>query len=131
LFDRLVGSGYDGKFKMTTNQPCYEATLALWDWSDTGWCAYNVAAIDYNRDRLDDAAFWTDRCATAWAKQGSKHEQATVTRLRGLIEKDRQNYSITQKELSRPRRSFNHQDTKAQRLNFVSSCLSGLILVAA
>jgi hypothetical protein len=67
------------------NARAYEAARAMQDWGNAGWRAYRVAWIHYYRTRTDDAALWADRCAGAWARGGSKDEQATATRMRGRI----------------------------------------------
>jgi len=76
-----------------------EATLTLKDWSNAGWRAFDVAWIYYCRDRLDNVTLWTDHCAAAWSRGGSKYEQAIVMRLRGLIAQQRQNYDEAKKHL--------------------------------
>jgi len=70
----------------------YEAARALKDWSNAGWCAHDVALIYHQRACLDDATQWTDRCTEAWSRGASKYEQATATRMRGLIASHRENY---------------------------------------
>lgn len=70
----------------------YEAARAMQDWSKAGWRAYDVAWIHYNRASTDDATLWADRCAEAWARGGSKYEQATATRIRGLVARQRKDY---------------------------------------
>ncbi|TEU13362.1 MAG: tetratricopeptide repeat protein [Anaerolineales bacterium] len=70
----------------------YEAARALQDWSKAGWRAYQAAWIHCHRARTDDAALWADRCAEAWARGGSKREQATATRTRGLVARQREDY---------------------------------------
>jgi len=75
----------------------YEIACILKNWSAAGWRAYDVARTYYNRDRLDDATLWTDHCAAAWSRGGSKHEQATVTLRRGLIARERQDYDEAEK----------------------------------
>jgi tetratricopeptide (TPR) repeat protein len=71
----------------------YEAARALQDWSGAGWRAYDVAWIHYNCVRTDDAALWADRCAEAWARGGSKREQAFATRMRGVVAEQRKDYA--------------------------------------
>ncbi|HEV7889233.1 MAG TPA: tetratricopeptide repeat protein [Pyrinomonadaceae bacterium] len=77
----------------------HEAMCVLPDWSEAGWRAHEVAWIYYKRSRLDEAGYWADRCTEAWAHGGSKHEQATGTRLRGLVAQQREDYDTAERLL--------------------------------
>jgi hypothetical protein len=70
----------------------YKVASSLSDWMSAGWRAYQVAWIHWHRARTDDAALWADRCAEALARGGSKREQATATRMRGLVARQRKDY---------------------------------------
>jgi hypothetical protein len=70
----------------------YQAARVLQDWSKAGWRAFDVAWIHWHRARTDDAARWADRCAEAWARGGSKREQAFATWMRGLVAQQRKDY---------------------------------------
>jgi tetratricopeptide (TPR) repeat protein len=91
------GGRWDEHIQLSTW--AHEAACIAKDWSKAGWRTYEVAWIYYNRDRLDDAALWTDHCAAAWSRGGSKHKQATVMWLQGLIARERQNYDEAEKHL--------------------------------
>jgi hypothetical protein len=77
----------------------YEAVRAMEDWSKAGWRAYDVAWIQYHRARTDGAARWADHCAEAWARGGSKREQATATQMRGLVAWQRKDYDEAERLL--------------------------------
>jgi tetratricopeptide (TPR) repeat protein len=81
------------------NARAYEAIRALDDWSAAGWRAHQVAWIHLHRASTDEAARWSDRCAEAWARGGSKHEQATVTRMRGLVAQQQNDYDDAERLL--------------------------------
>jgi len=70
----------------------YEVASCLNDWKSAGWRAHQVAWIHWNRDRTDDTAQWADRCTEAWARGGSKREQATATYMRGQVAQQRKDY---------------------------------------
>jgi tetratricopeptide (TPR) repeat protein len=84
------GGRWDERVQLSAR--AYEAARAMEDWSKAGWHAYGVAVIHWHRTRTDGAASWADRCAEAWARGGSKREQATATRMRGLVAEQRENY---------------------------------------
>jgi TatA/E family protein of Tat protein translocase len=84
------GGRWDERVQLSAR--AYEAACAMQDWSSAGWGAYYVARIHFNRARTDDAALWADRCAEAWARGGSKSEQATATDMRGLVAWQRKDY---------------------------------------
>lgn len=71
----------------------YAAAVARADWAKAGWRAYDVAWIHYNRAVTDPADAWAGRCAEAWARGGSRREQAIGTRLRGVVAQQRQDYT--------------------------------------
>ena len=85
--------------RMQLGMWAYEAACALRDWSNAGWRAFDVMWIHYNRDRVDDAALWTDRCATGWSQSKNKREQAIAIKMRGLIAQKRQNYDEAERHL--------------------------------
>jgi tetratricopeptide (TPR) repeat protein len=84
------GGHWDEQVQLSAR--AYEAARALQDWNNAGWRAYDVAWIHWHRARTDNAALWADRCAEAWARGGSKREQATATRTRGLVSLQRKDY---------------------------------------
>jgi tetratricopeptide (TPR) repeat protein len=84
------GGHWDERVQL--NARAYEAACVMEDWSNAGWRAYNVAWIHWHRARTDDAARWADRCAEAWARGGSKSEQAEATRICGLVAWQRKDY---------------------------------------
>jgi len=78
--------------RVQLNARAYEAARALQDWSKAGWRAYDVALTHWYRARTDDAALWADLCAEAWARGGSKREQAEAMHTRGLVAQQFKNY---------------------------------------
>jgi hypothetical protein len=81
------------------NARAYEAARARQDWSNAGRRAIWVAWMHWHRARTDDAALWADRCAEAWARGGSKSEQATATWMRGLVARQREDYDQAERLL--------------------------------
>jgi tetratricopeptide (TPR) repeat protein len=83
------------------NARAYEAACALQNWSKAGWSAFDVAWIysNYVRNIPESASVWVDRCAEVWARGGSKHEQATAIRMRGLVARQRKNYDEAERLL--------------------------------
>lgn len=63
----------------------YDAAVALGNWRDAGWCAYDVAWIYYYRRETDAAATWAGRTAEAMQRGGGRRDQAVALRLRGLV----------------------------------------------
>jgi tetratricopeptide (TPR) repeat protein len=92
LWQFLQFGGRWDEWVVQLSAQAYEAARAMEDWSKAGWHACRVAWIHYYRARTDDAALWTDRCAEAWARGGSKSEQAIATRMRGLVAQQRKDY---------------------------------------
>jgi hypothetical protein len=74
------------------SERAYALMLALEDWRQAGWRAYDVAFTHYNRAATDEAARWAERCNAAWERSGSKREQATGFRMRGLVARQRKDY---------------------------------------
>ena len=70
----------------------YGTTRATRDWSNAGKHAYHVFWACFECAHTNDAARWADQCAEAWAHGGSKFDQATATRMRGLIARQRKDY---------------------------------------
>jgi tetratricopeptide (TPR) repeat protein len=79
------------------SERAYALMLALEDWSNAGWRAYQVAFTHYNRAATESAARWTERCNAAWAHGGSKREQALGTHLRGVVAQQRKDYPAAEK----------------------------------
>jgi tetratricopeptide (TPR) repeat protein len=77
----------------------YEAMRLTQEWSDSGWYAYIIAGICHDRARTDDAASWADRSAEAQSRGGSRSIQAMVTRMRGMIARQRKDYTEAQRLL--------------------------------
>ncbi len=75
------------------SQRAYEVMWTIPDWRKTGWRAFDVASIHHTRARTDDATLWADRCAEAWARSGSKHEQMIAMAIRGRIAQQRKDYA--------------------------------------
>jgi tetratricopeptide (TPR) repeat protein len=73
------------------NLRAYELTSTLGDWKEAGGWAFDIAWIQYLRAKTDEAAMWAERCAEAWARDGSKQQQATAMRIRGLVAYQRRN----------------------------------------
>ena len=73
----------------------YEAMCALKDWSNAGSCAYQVAWIHsiYGRNQPEQVSVWTDRCAEAWKRGGSKDDQASAIRMRVIVAIQRKDYN--------------------------------------
>jgi tetratricopeptide (TPR) repeat protein len=71
----------------------YDVAFAQKDWKYAGWRAFDVAWIAYKRAQTDDALLWLDRCMDAWTHGGSKGEQATALRLKGLILQQKKEYA--------------------------------------
>ena len=79
------------------NEHAYALMLALEDWRQAGWRAYDVAFTHVNRAATDEAARWTERCNAAWERSGSKSEQAWGTHLRGVLAQQRGDYPTAEK----------------------------------
>jgi tetratricopeptide (TPR) repeat protein len=91
----LLSSGrWDERVQLSTR--AYEAMRVLNAWSAAGWCAQEVAWIHYNRANTDEAAHWADICMEAWSHGGSRREQATGMRLRGLVAEQHKDYDTTE-----------------------------------
>jgi tetratricopeptide (TPR) repeat protein len=90
------GGRWDERVQLSAN--AYETAHSLKNWSNAGWRAYEVAWILYSRSRTNDAKLWTDRCAAAWSRGGSKYKQATITQMRGSIANERQNYDEAKRQ---------------------------------
>ncbi|WP_026082658.1 tetratricopeptide repeat protein [Mastigocladopsis repens] len=71
----------------------YQAGLALSQWSDAGWGAYNVAWIYNSRAETEQAASWAARMAEVMERGGNLRNKATTIQLQGLIAKQRQDYA--------------------------------------
>jgi tetratricopeptide (TPR) repeat protein len=71
----------------------YQAGLALSQWSDAGWGAYNVAWIHYNRAETELAASWAARMAEVIERGGNLRDKATAIQLQGHIARQRQDYA--------------------------------------
>ena len=71
--------------RVQLNVRAYEVMRALHEWSETGWRAFRVAWIHYNRANINEAVRWTDHCTEAWAQGGNKGDQAVGIRMRGLL----------------------------------------------
>jgi tetratricopeptide (TPR) repeat protein len=71
----------------------YQAGLALSQWSDAGWGAYNVAWIHYNRAETELAASWAARMAEAMERGGNLRDKGTAIQLQGQIASQRQDYA--------------------------------------
>jgi tetratricopeptide (TPR) repeat protein len=65
----------------------YEVACEIADWKKAGWCAYDLAWINYNRGRYDEAERWAETCAKAWARTEDRRNRAIVIQLRGLLAK--------------------------------------------
>ncbi|MDQ3918083.1 MAG: tetratricopeptide repeat protein [Acidobacteriota bacterium] len=63
----------------------YEAMVALGEWSNAGWRAYQVFWIHFHRGDNEEAALWTERCTEAWARSGHKREMAMGMRTRARL----------------------------------------------
>lgn len=74
------------------NSRAYKASRAVKDWRNAGWCAHNVAFIQLNRGRIEDANRWTDICAETWGRTESRKNQARVMWLQGLIAREGKDY---------------------------------------
>jgi hypothetical protein len=76
------------------NARAYEAARVMEDWSKAGRCAYDVAWIysNYARNIPESASMWANRCAEAWARGGSKQDQASATRMHGIVARQRKDY---------------------------------------
>jgi hypothetical protein len=70
----------------------YYLAEAMKDWRNAGRRAYDVVAIYNSRARIADTEAWTVKCAKAWEKGGSKHEQAVASRMLGEIAKQSKRY---------------------------------------
>ncbi len=86
------------------SERAYKVLSALGDWSNAGWRAYDIADIHYTRGDTDEVAKWVDCSVEAWARGGSKSEQATGTFMRGELARQREDYDTAEQLL---------QDSKA------------------
>lgn len=102
LADGLCGAGgplffagrWDESLKLSAR--AYDAMRLMDTWESAGWRAYNVAWIHYYRDDIDGATRWADHCAEAWARAGSKREQAALMRLRGQVAMKRGDFAAAE-----------------------------------
>lgn len=105
LADELGGAAgplfYFGRWDqhLLLNARAYEAMIALGEWSDAGWCAYQVAWIHINRHNNKEAALWVEHCAQAWSRSGHRHEIAMGTRARALVALNERNYDTAERLL--------------------------------
>ncbi len=76
----------------------YEISSKLDDWNNAGWGAYFVAWIHYWRGD-DRSVIWSDRCADAWSRSGSKREQSTAARMRGQVAQLRKDFNNAERLL--------------------------------
>jgi tetratricopeptide (TPR) repeat protein len=118
----------------------YELASTLDDWKEAGVRAFEMAWIQHFRAKTDEAAMWADRCAEAWARDGSKQQQANAIRIRGLVAHQRKNYNEAERlfqdaltihrasnnywmvvvllvDLSKLKRDCKHYDEAAQSLS--------------
>lgn len=63
----------------------YEAALPSGNRNRAGLYAYSMAWLLYLRAETAEATLWADRCADVWTQEGSKHQQSTALRIRGLV----------------------------------------------
>ncbi len=70
----------------------YEAMRSLGQWDKAGTHAYYVMWIYYSRANNDEATRWADRCTEAWARGGSKYQQAISMSMRGVLAAERGDY---------------------------------------
>jgi tetratricopeptide (TPR) repeat protein len=91
LYDYLW---YDGQWNECIEliSQAYNAARGLNDWSEAGQRAYELAWIHYNRADLDKSLLWIDRCDKAWIRGGNRFEQATGTKMRALVARQRKDY---------------------------------------
>jgi tetratricopeptide (TPR) repeat protein len=75
----------------------YEAVRALEDWYEVGWCAYQIALVQYYRASTDEAVRSADRCVDAWKRSGNKDNQATGLRMRGMLARQRKDYNAAER----------------------------------
>lgn len=88
----------------------YALGLGLDNASNAGWGAYDVAWIYYSRAEADAAQHWATSTAEAWAKGGSKREQATGERILGVIAEKRD-------DIAQARRHFHKALTMYRELD--------------
>lgn len=82
--------------RILLNARAYEGVRKL-KLSEAGWRAYNVAWIYYNRNNIAESERWANRSDEAWAMGGSKFDQATGKRMRGLLTERQENYDAAEK----------------------------------
>ena len=77
----------------------FEAMQALREWSKAGWRAYQVGWIYglNGRNLPEQALLWADRCEEAWARGGSKYEQAVAKRVRGMVAEQENQIDLAEK----------------------------------
>lgn len=98
----------------------YAAAVARADWAKAGWRAYDVAFIHYNRAATDPADAWAGRCTEAWARGGSRREQATGILLRGHVARQCKDYAEAERlyqEALAVYRDLGAEDLQATVLN--------------
>jgi Tfp pilus assembly protein PilF len=93
----LYGGRWDEQARLGAR--VYEAMRTLNNWSEAGWGAFRTAWIHHNRADTHAAAYWADRCAEAWARGGSKDEQATGMWMCGLVALQRKEYGAAEQLL--------------------------------
>jgi tetratricopeptide (TPR) repeat protein len=67
----------------------YEVAVALEDWHNASWRAYDAAFIHWNRTETALASEWTRRMEISVQKSGNRRDRVIVTRLQGLVAEQR------------------------------------------
>lgn len=88
---------WDESLQLSTN--AYEAMHLLGSWAESGWRAYQAAWIYLERGNNDEAECWADHCVEAWARGGTKIEQARGSRMRGLVAYQKEEFEAAEQLL--------------------------------
>jgi tetratricopeptide (TPR) repeat protein len=67
------------------NDKAYQAAQILDNFEYLGWRAYDLAWINYKRNRPKEAQEWLKKCMDAWDRGGTRGDWASATKLKGLL----------------------------------------------
>lgn len=78
------------------NMHLYKVMSVMGYWRVAGRWAYQVAWLHYNRTDTELMVHWTNRCIEAWKHSGTEYQQATQLRLKGLMARQRKDYTTAE-----------------------------------
>ena len=110
------------------NTYAYQAMQALEDLENSCVRAYDIAFLYSKRNRFDEVQLWADRASIESMQSGNKRSLGNATQIRGLIAKQRKNYSEAEKflqETLKIRRDMGIDGDIANALNDLALLASG------